>query len=161
MKNDAHATTELIDMAGARFELIVRMGQADADTALFRTAMAAGGSVPLHSHADPECLYVLHGQIEAFVFDATPGWRTIETGRNVLLTDGVRHALRNTANQSADLILVTNNRLGRFFREAGQLVQPGDECRPPSPADLEKIQRVSQAYGYWQASPDESVAITG
>ena len=161
MKNDVNAAPELIDMAGARFELIARMGREDADTALYRTAMAAGRSVPLHSHIDPECLYVLSGQIEVFVFDAKPRWQNLDTGQSVLLADGVRHALRNTTSQQADLVLVTNNRLGRFFRDAGRPVMPGDACQPPSPDDITRIQQVSEAYGYWQASPGESDAVTG
>lgn len=115
---------KVIDMVGARFEAIARMGTGNADAVLFRTRMAAGKIVPLHSHIDPECFYVLSGGIEVFVVDDAPRWRAVETGSSLLVANGLKHAVRNTADQPADLILVTNNRLGRYFREAGRPVTP-------------------------------------
>jgi hypothetical protein len=46
-------TGDLIDMMGARFEMVARMGANHNDTVLFRTRMAPGKLVPLHSHIDP------------------------------------------------------------------------------------------------------------
>ncbi len=115
MDDNVIATTpELIDMIGARFETVARMGTGEADTVLFRTSMAAGKVVPFHSHIDPECFYVLSGRIEVFVGDDKPGWHAVETGRSLLVANGVRHAVRNPANQPADMILATNTRLARF-----------------------------------------------
>jgi quercetin dioxygenase-like cupin family protein len=90
------AEPELIDMAGARFEVIARMGATDADAVLFRARMMAGKVVPLHSHIEPECFYVLGGRIEVFVLNDMPGWRTVETGHSLYIADGVKHAVRNT-----------------------------------------------------------------
>lgn len=155
------STPELIDMVGARFEAIARMGTNDADTVLFRTRMAAGKVVPLHSHSDPECFYVLDGRIEVFVAGDAPRWQAVETGRSLLIADGVKHAVRNMADQPTDLILATNNRLARYFREAGRPATPGTELLPPTPDDIQRMVRVSEAYGYWIASPTESAAVTG
>ncbi len=157
----SNSAAELIDMAGARFELVARIGEADGDTVLFRARMAAGKTVPLHSHIDPECFYVLGGRIEVFVIDDTPRWQIVETGRSLLLAEGVKHAVRNTADQPADLILVTNNRLARYFREAGRPAKRGTDVLPPTPDDIQRLIRVSEAYGYWLASPAESAATTG
>jgi hypothetical protein len=44
--------------------------------------MAPGKLVPLHSHADPECFYLLRSEIEVFVVDDAPKWRTIEELEN-------------------------------------------------------------------------------
>ena len=152
---------EIIEMRGGRFELVARMGTADTDTVLFRTRMAAGKTVPLHSHVDPECFYVLSGRIEVFLVGERPRWHVIEANRSLLIADGVKHAVRTTAHQPADLVLATNNRLARYFREAGRPVMPGAEPAPPTPEDIQRIIRVSEAYGYWIASPAESAAITG
>jgi hypothetical protein len=73
----------------------------------------------------------------------------------------VKHAVRTTAYHPADLVLATNNRLARYFREAGRPVTPGAEPAPPTSEDIQRIIRVSEAYGYWIASPAESAAITG
>ncbi len=152
---------ELIEMMGARFETIARMGTGDADTVLFRTRMTAGKAVPLHSHIDPECFYVLSGRIEVFVADAKPRWRVVETGRSLLVADDVKHAVRNTADEQADLIMATNNRLARYFREAGRPATPGTDPLPPTPDDIQRAIRATEAYGYWIASPAESAAVTG
>jgi hypothetical protein len=55
-------TGDLIDMMGARFEMVARMGVDQNDAVLFRTRMAPGKLVPPHSHIDPECFYILDGQ---------------------------------------------------------------------------------------------------
>ena len=149
---------ELIDMLGARFEVVARMGQSDGDTALIRARMAAGKTVPLHSHIDPECFYVLSGEIEVFVAGETPRWHVVEIGRSLLVADGIKHAVRNTGDETADLILATNNRLARYFREAGRPVTSSIEPRTPSPEDVQRMIQVSEAYGYWLASPGESAA---
>jgi len=152
---------ELIDMVGARFEKVASMGTSDADTVLFRTRMAAGRVVPLHSHMDPECFYVLEGRIEVFVVAGVPRWLEVGAGRSLLVADGLKHAVRNTSDQPADLILATNIRLARYFREAGRPARPGAELLPPTPDDIQRMIRVSDAYGYWIASPAESAAVTG
>jgi quercetin dioxygenase-like cupin family protein len=155
---DTQSAPELIDMVGARFEMVARMGTEDRDTVLFRTRMAAGKLVPLHSHIDPECFYVLSGQIEVFVVDQTPGWHVVEAGRSILLADGVKHVVRNSSGQPADLIVATNNRLARYFREAGRPAAAGSELTPPTPDDIQRLIRVSKVFGYWIATPDESAA---
>jgi Cupin domain len=116
---------------------------------------------PLHSHIDPECFYVLDGQIEAFVVDGTPEWRVVGAGQSLLLADGVRHALRNATEKTADIILATNNRFAGFLAKAGRSATPGAAFAPPSPEDIQRVIRVSYDYGYWNASPAESAAVTG
>jgi quercetin dioxygenase-like cupin family protein len=159
--SERRSTGDLIDMMGARFEMVARIGAHKSDTVLFRTHMAPGKLVPLHSHIDPECFYVLEGEIEVFVVDGAPKWRTIDAGRSILLANGVKHAVRNQTGQSADIILATNSRFASFLAEAGRRVLPDTDFSAPSPEDIQRVMRVSQAYGYWNASPAESAAITG
>jgi quercetin dioxygenase-like cupin family protein len=156
----ASRVPDLIDMIGGRLELVARMGTADADTVLFRTCMAAGKTVPLHSHADPECFYVLSGRIEVFLGGESPRWHVVEAGHSLLIAGGVKHAVRTTTYRPADLLLATNNRLARYFREAGRPAVPGTALRPPTPDDIQRMIRVSEAYGYWIASPAASAAVT-
>lgn len=153
-------TGDLIDMMGARFEMVARMGSDERDVVLFRTRMAPGRLVPLHSHIDPECFYLLEGQIEVFVVDDAPKWQGVRTGQSLLVAEGKKHAVRNASETTADIVLATNNRFASFLSEAGRSVTPGAVFTPPSPEDIERMIRVSQAYGYWNASPAESAAIT-
>jgi quercetin dioxygenase-like cupin family protein len=153
-------TGDLIDMMGARFEMVARMGPNVNDTVLFRTRMTPGRLAPLHSHIDPECFYLLDGQLEVFVVDDTPKWRTVETGRSYVVANGVKHAVRNTGEKAADIILATNNRFASFLSEAGRTATPGSDFAPPASQDIERLMRVSHAYGYWNASPAESAVIS-
>jgi quercetin dioxygenase-like cupin family protein len=154
-------TGDLIDMMGGRFETVARMSTSQSDTVLFRTRMAPGKVVPLHSHIDPECFYVIEGRLEVFLLDDAPRWQVVDTGQSLLVVDGMKHAVRNTADKTADILLATNNRFASFLSEAGRPVTPGAVFAPPSPEDIERLIRVSQAYGYWNAPPAESAAITG
>ena len=70
---------DMIDMVGARFEMVARMGITPGDTVLFRTRMAPGKLVPLHSHIDPECFYVLEGRLEVFLMDDVPKWNVVHS----------------------------------------------------------------------------------
>jgi Cupin domain len=81
---------DLIDMMGARFEMVARMGSEQRDTVLFRTRMAPGKLVPLHSHIDPECFYVLAGRLEVFLVDEASKWRWVETGQSLLIENGIK-----------------------------------------------------------------------
>jgi quercetin dioxygenase-like cupin family protein len=155
------STGDLIDMMGARFEMVARMGPNENDTVLFRTRMEPGKLVPLHSHIDPECFYLLEGQIDVFVVDGAPKWRMVETGQSYLVANGMKHAVRNAGEKTADIVLATNNRFASFLGEAGRSATPGAVFTPPTSEDIQRLMRVSQAYGYWIASSTESAAITG
>ena len=93
--------------------------------------------------------------------DDMPRWSLIETGRSLLVANGLKHAVRNMTDRPADLILATNNRLARYFREAGRPATPGMDLSPPTPDDIQRMIRVSNAYGYWIASPTGGAAVTG
>ncbi len=152
---------DIIDMMGARFEMAARMGTGEDDTVLFRTSLPPGKLVPLHSHIDPECFYVLDGQIDVFVADEAPKWHTIAPGKSLLVADGLKHALRNSATKTADVILATNNRFAAFVSEAGRAVAPGAPFAPPSAGDLERMLQAAAAFGYWNATPEENAVVTG
>ena len=152
---------EMIDMIGSRFELVARIGDAPQDTALLRTRMASGKTVPLHSHIDPECFYVLAGVLELFLLDAAPRWHRAEAGQSLLAANGIRHASRNPTDQETDIVLATNNRFASFLRDAGRPVVADSPFDPPAPEDIQRVLCASEAYGYWNATPEESKDITG
>lgn len=147
------------DMIGGRLERVASIGPDG--SVLFRTSMAPGQVVPLHSHVDPECFYILTGCLEVFLLDASAQWRLLPSGRSILVADGVKHAIRNTARVAADIMVMTNARLAAFFRESGRPATPGSDFRPAGPEDIDRVVRTSEAYGYWMSSPAEHAAITG
>ncbi len=151
---------ERIDMLGGCLEFVGGFGGAQ-DPVLLRTRIAPGQGVPLHSHGDPECFFVLDGVLDVFFADSTPRWHRVEAGRSMLAADGIRHAIHNPGDRPTELIVMVNDRLARFFREAGRPAGSETAFRPPGPEDIERVTRVAKAYGYWLASPAESAAITG
>lgn len=159
--SDAENGPETIDMLGSRLERVVRMGTAEDDAVLFRTRMGPHDLVPLHSHVDPECFYVLSGELEVFLEYDGPGWRPVMAGQSLLVRDGIRHAVRNPGEEPVDLVVVTNNRLADFFREAGRPAAHAASLVPPSKADFERVARAAERFGYGLATPAESTGITG
>ncbi len=141
----------MIDMVAARFEMVAPTGITPCDTVLFGTRMAPSKLVPLHSHIDPECFYVLEGRLEVFLMDDAPKWN-VSAGRSLLVTDGIKHAVRNSAETAADLVLATNSRFVNFLGQAGRLVAANGPFAAPSSDDIQRMLQSSQAYGYWNAS---------
>jgi hypothetical protein len=116
-------------MVGARFEMVARMGTDDGDTVWFRTRMAAGKLVPLPSHVDPECFYVLSGQIEAFVVD----WSQYSSRK---WSKGCGPELFRPASRPDRR---DHNRLARYFGEASRPAVAGPELSPPTPDDIQRL----------------------
>ena len=153
-------TPEVFEMLGGQLEQLITI-EDRGDAVLFRTTMEPGKSVPLHSHSDPEAFYVLSGRVDVFVLNTLPQWRSVVAGESITVEHGSRHALRNTSNESADLIVLTNRRLAAYFRQAGRKIQQGTPPTPPSAKDIERMIAAAAEFSYWMASPEESEAVTG
>jgi hypothetical protein len=113
----------------------------------------------LHSHIDPESFYVLSGTIDVFLMDDEPGWRSVPAGSSIVIEDGLKHAVRNSAAAAADLMVLTNRRLGDYFQRVGRPVGEGSKSSPPAGDEIDHMIRVTREFGYWIASPDESEAL--
>jgi hypothetical protein len=99
--------------------------------------------------------------LELFPLDAAPGWHGAEAGQSLLAANGNRHASRNPTGQETDIVLATNNRFASFLRDAGRPVVPDSPFDPPAPEDIQRVLCASEAYGYWNSTPEENGAITG
>ena len=152
-------TRETFAMLGGPLELVASIEAPAGDAVLLRSRMAPGATVPLHSHADPECFLVLEGEIDAFADDGR-GWRTMTTGSSISMENGIAHALL-AGDAGADLLITTNHRLAEFFRKAQHTGGDGPSAGPPGAEDVAHVVEVAKAYGYWMASPDEHSAVTG
>ncbi len=152
------AANEVLDLIGGRLERVASLSRDG--SVLFRTSVAPGQVVPLHSHADGECVYVLTGYLEVFLLHPSPGWQALPAGRSVVLTGGVKHALRNPAREPADTMVLTDARLAAFFREVGRPATPDSDFQPAGPDDINRFVRTAGAYGYWMSSPAEHAALT-
>jgi hypothetical protein len=57
------------------------------------------------------------------------------------------------------MMLVTTAQLGQFFREIGKRTTPDAPAVTPSPEEIANLLRVSERYGYWNATPEENARV--
>ena len=138
-------TVETLDLFGPTIAFLT--APEDGVPCVMRGTVPAGGVVPLHSHADPETFIGLSGSIEGLAGDA--GWTRFGPGDVFHVPGGARHAFRNRASEPAVMVIVSTATIGRFFREVSG---------PPTPEAIQHFLDVSERYGYWNATPEESAA---
>ena len=127
---------------------------------IMRGAIPPGGSVPLHSHADPETFILISGVAEGLVHEREDfSWVRIDPGDVFYVPGNAKHGWRNPGREPADMYVVSTSRIGRFFREVGCRVAPGSPARPPLQEEIARFLEVSRQYGYWNATPDENARV--
>ena len=149
------------DAAGVIVEFLVAPEEIQDAICLIRGTMPPGIIVPLHSHPEPEVIFVLEGSLEVFRANQGNGngWTTASAGEVVAIPGDVRHALRNTSSRPAITVLVTKSDLYKFFREVAKPVDPNRRPAPPTPDVVRELFAVSARYGFWMGSPEENAAI--
>jgi quercetin dioxygenase-like cupin family protein len=127
---------------------------------LIRGIVAPGVAIPLHSHADPEVLFVLGGALEFLQHDGKAGrWLTARSGETISIPSNVKHALRNSSLENTSLLLVTTPNIFGFFHTLASPIDIDLQPAPPSPADIGRLMALAAKHNYWLASPEENAAI--
>jgi uncharacterized RmlC-like cupin family protein len=88
---------------------------------------------------------VLSGAAEGLVDRDRGRWQRIGPGNVFHVPPDVPHAWRNLAADPAVMLLVSTNRIGRFFKEVA--------------AEPQRFQEISERYGYWNSTPEENARI--
>ncbi|WP_127493670.1 cupin domain-containing protein [Paenibacillus glycanilyticus] len=143
-----------LDVMGPRIKLLTDLAE-NREYSLMEAEVPPGVVVPVHSHDDRETFVVLKGQLEAFTNDS---WQTVHAGQTVDIPGHVKHAWRNSTNETVKLLVASTAKMGDFFVEIGRpadTIQPG----PPSPEVLQHFVQVAIAYGYWLGTPDDNATI--
>jgi quercetin dioxygenase-like cupin family protein len=156
-----HSTNApLFDVFGPLLQFLVTPAQSFEAFALIRAIVPPGVAIPLHSHADPEVLFVLEGELNVLQYEGDAiHWLTTKPGEAVCIPGDVRHALRNTSPATVILLLTTTPNLYRFFRELGKPFHPGQPLGPPTRQDMRRLLDLAAQHNYWMASPQENAAI--
>lgn len=143
-----------LDVMGPRIQLLTNFSE-NRDYSAMKAEVPPGVTVPVHSHGDRETFVVLSGELEAFVEDS---WIVAKAGETVDIPGDVKHAWRNSSNETVSLLVVSTARMGEFFTEIGR---PVDDVPsgPPSPEVLQHFVQVAIAYGYWLGTPEDNAAI--
>jgi mannose-6-phosphate isomerase-like protein (cupin superfamily) len=147
----------VLHVVGGSIEVLTPLAAADELPCLLRADFAAGGFVPLHSHADPETFVGVTGEIELLAGypDAT-AWVPLRAGDIFHVPGDVPHAWRHPSDEPATALLLTTTRLARFFSD---VAAPASRTNPPDPEVLATYMEATRRYGYWKATPEENAAV--
>jgi uncharacterized RmlC-like cupin family protein len=147
----------VVHVVGGSIEVLTPLGRADQVPCLLRAHFAAGGFVPLHSHADPETFVGVSGEIE--VLAGSPhatAWVPLRAGDIFHVPGDVPHAWRHPCDEPAIALVFTTTRLARFFCD---VAAPASRTNPPDPEVLAVYMEATRRYGYWKATPEENAAV--
>lgn len=148
------------NILGPEVQFLVDPVEALGAFGLIRGVVAPGIAIPLHSHADPEVMFVLDGALEFLKHNGKAGrWLTARRGEVISIPGNVKHALRNSSRENTSLLLVTTPNIYGFFRAIANPVKPDSKPGPLTPADMEQLMALSAKHNYWLASPEENAAI--
>ena len=156
-----HSSNEpLFSVFGPLQQFLVEPAEASGAFAVMRAMVPPGIAIPLHSHADPEVLFVLDGMLQFLRYDADSfQWLAAGPGDVVSIPGHVKHALRNSSPTLATVLLATTPNIYNFFRELGKPFEADQPARPPAPEDMQRLLALAAKYNYWMASPQENAAI--
>jgi len=144
---------EFLEVFGPRIQFLTALSDNDDEYCLFRGSIPPGVIIPIHSHLERETFYVLEGEVEGLCEDH---WSKLRVGDTFDVPSGLKHAFRNSSGESASSLVVVPMRLGRFLRE---LSRPAETAGAPNPADVQRLQELALAYGYWLGSPADNAAV--
>lgn len=150
-----------LDMGGATIELLTGAHKDDDTPAVMRGSIPSGGSVPLHSHPEPETFILLSGELDGLVQTAAGStWSRIGRGEVFHVPSGARHAFRNQQQEPAISIVVSTGRMARFFCEIGTpIASAAPPPDPPSEVTIRHFLEVAARYGHWNATPEENAEV--
>lgn len=169
-KTQTHNThdKELFSATGVLLQFLASPEEVGDSICLIRGTMPPGVHVPLHSHAEPEILYVLDGTLEVYRADENKNdkekgrdeWTTANAEDVITIPGQVRHALRNNSSLApVTLLVATKPELYKFFREISKPLDATHDAVPPTPEAMQEVFRAVANYGYWMATREENAAI--
>jgi uncharacterized RmlC-like cupin family protein len=146
------------DVLGPTVRFLATADGHDGAPCILRGAIPPGVAIPLHSHPDPETFLARSGELEGLApVDGALAWVRIRPGDIFHVPAGTRHAFRNRSPESAVAIIVTTARLGRFLREVGTRIEPGQPGSwPPTKEAARRLLATAERYGHWNATPAEN-----
>lgn len=102
---------DILDVPGARVEVLTRLGPADQDLILMRVILEQGQVLPLDGHVDRTCFFIVEGAAE--VQREGSDWTTLQTGEAMHVAAGAGQAARNPGHTPAHILVVTTVRAAR------------------------------------------------
>jgi len=154
------ADKQLFNAAGVLLQFLASPDEVGDPISLIRGSMPPGVVVPLHSHAEPELLYLLDGSLQVYRSNqGENGWTNASVGDVIVIPGSVKHALRNSSSLPVTVALVTKSELYSFFRELAKPFDPNQPAAAPTPEAMRQLFELAAKYGYWLGSADENAAV--
>ena len=100
---------------GPLLRFLVTPAQTSGAFAFMRGIVPPGVAIPLHSHADPEVLVVLEGELEVLQDGPSSRWLAAKPGETICIPGGIKQALRNAPAGPAVILLTTTPNIYGFF----------------------------------------------
>jgi quercetin dioxygenase-like cupin family protein len=149
----------ILEVFGPTVQFLMTPAEARESLCILKSVIPPGSFVPLHSHEDVECFYMISGYQEALIeAQGELSWIGCNPGDSIQVPGRAKHAFRNGLSEPAISLCATTAKLGRFFEEIGRPLLPGQQPAAPTPDELEKFVQIAVRYGYWLATPDENAA---
>jgi mannose-6-phosphate isomerase-like protein (cupin superfamily) len=148
-------SVETLDLLGPTLQILTPPSEDAAAPCLLRGTIPAGGSVPLHSHPEPESFLAVSGEVEGLL-QSNGGftWVPIRPGDVFHVPGGAKHAWRNRSGEPAVSVVVTEESLAAFFREVGTPVGT-----PPAPDAAQRFAEASLRRGHWLGTPEQNAEV--
>ena len=133
-------------LAGVTMKLMVSGKQTNGQFCLLENTSGGNTKTPIHVHAgDDETVYIIEGELTAVVDGKA---RRLTAGQSLFLERGVPHQLMNTSGRPARYILIDTPALfDKFLKEAGRELRQGETAGPPTPEEIDRLQKASLKYG--------------
>jgi quercetin dioxygenase-like cupin family protein len=149
----------ILEVFGPTVQFLMTPEEAAQPLCVLKGIIPPGSSVPLHSHDDVECFYMISGYQEVLI-EARGEliWIGCNPGDFIQVPGGTKHAFRNRSSAPGISICCMTAKLGRFFEEVGRPLFPGLLTSTPTPEALQKFVQIAMRYGYWLATPEENAA---
>jgi quercetin dioxygenase-like cupin family protein len=146
-----------LDVFGPTIQFLMTPEEAGESLCVLKGIIPPGSFVPLHSHDDVECFYMVAGYQEALIeAHGELVWKACNPGDFIRIPGGAKHAFRNLSSESGISISFMTAKLGRFFEEVGRPLSPGQHAPTPTPEELQEFVQIAVRYGYWLGAPDEN-----
>jgi quercetin dioxygenase-like cupin family protein len=150
----------VISLMGPIVQWLASAEQASDQFCVLDSTQAPGVFVPLHSHPEVECIYVLEGTLQVLAYDAgKPYWLDVDVGESVVIPSNARHAIRNIETVPARFIMISAASMGHFFEKIGRPVVPGENLPTPSLEWAQFFVESAVRHGYWLGSSEDNAAI--
>jgi quercetin dioxygenase-like cupin family protein len=110
----------ILDLFGPTVQFFTTPEEADGQLCVMKGIIPNEGSVPIHSHADVECFFMVSGQQEILQeVDGRFSWILCKPGDFIQVPSGAKHAFRNSvAEPAVSIVTQPANSVASFRRSA-------------------------------------------